>query len=172
MNRRSSLILGTLVLVLLLSNALACGCVERKSEWKTYENKEWKFKFKYPADWKMMELRGILGVPEGVFCVRIGSNYDPIIGGFVSVDKHLFSSCEEGIKDYLSRHSYKVQEWENIPLGGEPAIKVAYATSDTQKVMDICAVHKNKKYEIHLVSDKLDQRAGQINQIVESFEFI
>jgi hypothetical protein len=175
-------------MVALLTASLFIGCIgeapaEEKEgaesieglpiDWKTYVNKELGFKFKYPANWEVGEIDTPI-MPKGIFYFGIRTDI-PFTSGFINVDEYPVCSCEEGYKHYFSLHSYKVEEWKNITLGGEPAIKVVYPTSETQKVIEICTLHKNKKYVIHFVSDnldKLDELVSQINQIVKSFEFI
>jgi hypothetical protein len=173
-------------MVALLTASLFIGCIgeapaEEKEgaesieglpiDWKTYVNKELGFKFKYPAKWEVGEIDTPI-MPKGVFYFGIRTDI-PLTGGFISVDESPDFSCEEWMEHTISsRPSYKVLEWKNISLGGKPAIKVVYARSATQKVMNVCVDHENKQYEISFEADKLDEIANQINQLVESFEFI
>jgi hypothetical protein len=164
-------IVGVVLVALIIGGAIIY-LSKPKIKWKTYENKEWGFKFKYPANWEVGEIDTPI-MPKGVFYFGIRTDI-LFTSGFINVDEYPVCSCEEDYKRYLSLHSYKVEEWKNITLGGEPAIKVVYPRIETQKVIEICTLHKNKKYVIHFVSDnldKLDELVSQINQIVKSFEF-
>jgi hypothetical protein len=170
------LIVGIIFAALIISGVVVY-LSKPKTEWKTYENKKWGFKFKYPAGWRIKEERS-KGIPRGLFYVMFGT--DALNCGFISVDNFPPSPCEEWIKiitptepSYKGGPSYKVLEWKNISLGGEPAIKVIREKiNTTEKTVNICADHEGKQYEILFVSDKLDEISSQLNQIVESLEFI
>jgi hypothetical protein len=48
-------IIALVIIVALICSSFAIFLIPQEQEWKWYENKEWRYRIKYPADWEVTE---------------------------------------------------------------------------------------------------------------------
>lgn len=125
----------------ILVAALLAGCTapqeKSEQEWEWYENKEWGYKIKYPADWRVSTSdneekdRDIFVVfPGGSEPLRKDKPNPQL--QFIVFTTFSNQSTYEMAKGYLENekhnpilyHNFECKEFTNITLDGAPATKI------------------------------------------------
>jgi hypothetical protein len=189
MNKRSVFV--ALLLILLLSTALVFGCIERESKWKTYENKEWGYKIKYPEECKIEEyeisklsyqvdFKNLAGEKNAFLNIR-SSIYEPFLFPLNEVGDMYIASIKEIAQE--ENLVIKINEKKNITIDGEKAIRVTLSVESTHEIpgkvkklviFTIIARKGNKQYYLGFTvpTEKYNNLIGVGNSMVKSFEFI
>jgi hypothetical protein len=192
------LALTLLALSMLALSLLAPLCSGSSQKWKWYENKDWGFKIKYPEDW-CFEIECIdppnsnptnteIKKADAVNFQFTTLMYEAIAN--IAIGKTFPSELcnpETGFGlDLLVKDPtcYKVLEYGNITLGGQPAKKLIFL-KETKKVgklkqMVISTCYKKKYFEIIFSGGNIGEGTYKnwnkyidvAEQMIKSFEFI
>jgi hypothetical protein len=177
------LIVGIIFAALIISGVVYLS--KPKTEWKTYENKEWGFRIKYPQDWELYESRGwrsfyVQNCPIGEYLER------GLILFRINAHPSLEKSLEEIAKDFINfikgllkeqKGTFKLLKYENVTLGGAPAIHVEWigGSKGEQRQSLYFARYDKKDYGIEFTLDfptNWESYIPLMEKMVKSFEFI
>jgi hypothetical protein len=174
------------------------GCLEEiltekmkvpDSGWKTYENKDWGYKIKYPADWKSSVIRE--DKKEGFSCIYFRPFVEkgeeeyivPIKGSndnfAVMVMEGLCEdiSLEEEVIDVIigslevGYGKLEILKYKNITLNRKPAIKVVFKVKERQGLV-IESINEGRGYTLLYTSREYDKRVRIADGMIESFNFL
>jgi hypothetical protein len=189
-NKTKSLYLALTLLALnmLALSLLAPFCSGAKQKWKTYENKEWGFKVKYPADWNIQVLPG-----ESLLLFdALNIGYDPdlvfqVICSQPPSKKTPYELTIESVELFKKDFpDYTYLEITNITLDGFPTVKIVDTFTDATKspplhtkAIWIASARKGISYSISFMvntqdakktAENFDKYLPLANEMIDSFK--
>jgi hypothetical protein len=181
---------------MLALSLLAPFCSGAKQKWKWYENKDWGFKIKYPEDWHL-EIKCLdppNSSPTNTEIEKANAvcfQFAPLMyeaRATVAIWKTFPSElCDPetgfGLDQLAKDPTYKVLEYSNITLGGQPAKKIIFLEEvklGKWKAMLINTCYKKKYFQIQFAGSTTGEGTFKnwnkyidvAEQMIKSFEFV
>jgi hypothetical protein len=189
------LIVGIIFAALIISGVVYLS--KPKTEWETYESKEWGFKVKYPVNWRITEEGGRALADKEIFIFRWEPPEETSFGFgtifFVEVGEAGGRSAEEWsnksddiVNSLMPKDAFFEVKRTKSSLGGLPAIEDIwiYKEPNLEKEGEWLLTSKGK-FIITVKEDRLyangfsaipmkeyEKWISTVNKIISSFEYI
>jgi len=135
-------------------------------DWRTYKNENYKYKIKYPEDWKVIE--------ESPELISISDKELEKALIIIGVESEKFSSLEEYIKklrkDFEGEEQLSILE-EKVVINGREASRIMFI-SLKDKSIAVIAVVLIKKGNIFCITQLLPDNLKTFDRVVSTFEVL